>query len=90
MPMTATPDRHISAAKTRLAHLAGLSSKTASAERAILTAAEHRLAAVEKEAAAVAGRVLTDMDAADRYTALVQERGRLRLVIATSREALSL
>lgn len=87
---TAAPDRHIAAAKTRLGHLAGLAARTSAAERSILAAAEQRLTAVTKEMASVADRVLTDSDAADRYVTLIQERGRLKLVIASSREVLCL
>lgn len=87
---TPVPDRHIAAAKTRLGHLAGLAGKTSAAERSILAAAEQRMTAVAKEMASVADRVLTDPDAAERYVTLVQERGRLQLVIASSREVLCL
>lgn len=88
MSSTITPDRHIAAARTRLTHLAGLAGKTANAERSILTAAEQRMKAVERELASVADRVLTDMKAAERYMTLTEEVGRLKLVIASAREAL--
>lgn len=84
------PDRHIAAAKRRLVHLSGIGERTVAAERSILIAAEQRQRVVEKDLAGLADRVLTDHDAAERYVTLVQERGRLRLVIASSREALHL
>lgn len=87
---TSVPNRHIAAAKTRLAHLAGLSGKTVAAERSILSAAEQRQHVVERELSSLADRVLTDHEAADRYTTLIQERGQLRMVIASAREALHL
>lgn len=44
--------------------------------------------AVERELVSVADRVLTDMKAAERYMTLTEEVGRLKLVIASAREAL--
>jgi hypothetical protein len=89
MPAAPSSERHIIAARRRLGHLAGLASRTDSAERAILKAAESRLAAVRAELAKTADRVLTDQSAADRYITLTTERGQLELVISKARQALN-
>lgn len=81
---------HLDAARARLADLGGLSAHTADTERRILEAAEHRLEAVQADLDKLRPRVNLDDDAADRYSALVLERGQLSTVIAQSREALGL
>ena len=89
MSTPAPADRHIEAAKRRLAHLGALSARTVETERKILAAAEDRLAAVEADRASLRSRALIDPAAADRYQALTLERGQIETVIGRAREALA-
>lgn len=89
MDAKALPDRHIDAAKRRLAHLGGLSARTEATERRILDAAQARIEAVEADLNALKGRALVDDEAADRYRALTFEHGQLDMVIARARQELS-
>jgi hypothetical protein len=84
-----TLSQHIAAARTRLGHLAGLSARTDAAERAILKAAQARLAAIQADLDKLRGRAVADPALGDRYTALVLERGQVELVIAHARQALA-
>lgn len=81
MEQTAHLERHIAAAKAGLAQLAGLSARTAASERAIMEAAEHRLAAVNADLDKLRPRVSVDAGAADDYEALTLEFGRLQTII---------
>lgn len=83
------PSEHIEAAKRRLIHLSGLTGKVDGAERRILEAAEHRLAAVSADLASLRPRVNTDPAAAGRYQDLVLERGQLAQVIASAKRSLA-
>ncbi len=81
-------DRHIAAAKTRLAHLGGLAAKAHAAEQRILEAAESRLSDVEADIAKIRPRAIADQQAGDEYQALTLERGQLATVIAAARQAI--
>ena len=60
MPATASiQQRHIEAARRRVAHLGALSAATDAAERRILDAAQQRLAQVEADLAKLAPRAIT-------------------------------
>lgn len=70
-------------AQSYLGDLAGLQSKTERAERAILASAEDRLELVQKMIARAQVGVEGASDAVqDRYLSLIEERGKLKLVIA--------
>ena len=86
---TRTAEQHIDAAKRRLAHLGGLSARTAETERRILAAASERLSAVEADIATLRPRALIDHAAGDRYQALALERGQIETVIGRARAALA-
>lgn len=88
MSAAPSPDRHIDAARRRLAHLGGVAARTSDTERRILAAAEERLGVVDKTLASLRPRTLTDPAAGDRYRDLTTERGQLVTVIASAREAL--
>jgi hypothetical protein len=88
MDSSASPDRHIAAAKLRLGHLAGLTAKTDAAERSILESAEARLAGVDADLAKLRPRVNLDQGAADSYMAAATERGQLALVIERARQVI--
>ena len=79
---------HINAAKRRLAHLSGLSARTADAERRILTSAEHRHTVVLADMDRLRPRVNTDPSAATAYQAAVLEAGQLAQVIASAQKVL--
>lgn len=85
---TGRQDRHIAAAKSRLAHLGALAAKTAAAEQQILAAAESRLETVAAELERLRPRALADRAVGDRYQALTLERGRLETIIANARQVL--
>lgn len=86
MAAPATQDRHIEAARRRVAHLHALDHATTAAERRILDAAEKRLAVVEAEITQARRRALVHDGAADRYMELTEERGRLLEVIRRAGE----
>lgn len=81
------PERHIEAAKRRLAHLGGLAARTHEAEQSILAAAEERERAIDAELAKLRPRALLDDDAARRVEELTAERGHLHTIAAKSRAA---
>ena len=81
--------RHIEAAGARLAHLAGLAERTHDADRRILEAAQHRLAAVVADLGTLRPRVNLDDTAAARYQALTLERGQLETVIGQAAAVLA-
>ena len=89
MPEGPQLDRHIDAARRRLAHLGGLAGKTDAAERRILAAAQERLAIVQADLAKLKVRAIADNAAGEQYTSLIQEAGQLRLVIAGAERALA-
>lgn len=90
MPTALDPQhqKHIEAARRRVAHLAALSDATTAADRRIRDAAHKRLEAVEADLAKVAPRALMHDGAAERHAALVKERARLLTVIANADAAL--
>lgn len=79
-------DKHIDAARRRLAHLQGLSDQTHGTEKRIRDAAADRLGHVEESIAKLRPRVHTDPQAAEKYQALIAERGTLETVLAASRQ----
>lgn len=83
------PQQRMQDARRQLNGLQLLAYKTEQAERRILQAAEERLDAVQSELGTLRPRVLADADAAERYQALILERGKLQQVIARSRQHLS-
>ena len=88
MPEADLHSRHVSAVKSRLVHLAGLGERTATAEKAILAAAVNRRKAVNADLDTLRSKVNLDDDAAERYQALILERGKIDTVIAASQAAL--
>ena len=72
--------KHIDAARQRLAHLAAMAHGTAEAEKRIAEAATQRLATVEAGIARARPKALTDDRAGESYTALIQERAHLHEV----------
>lgn len=89
MTSPTSPDRHIDAAKQRLAHLGGLSERTEAAERKILDAAEDRLTTIDADLAKLRPRVNLDDAAGDQYQALTLERGQCVLVIERAKQVLA-
>lgn len=83
------PQQRMQDARRQLSGLQLLAYKTEQAERRILQAAEERLDAVQSEIGTLRPRALADADAAERYQALILERGKLQQVIARSRQHLS-
>ena len=77
-------DKHIAAAKTRLAHLSGLQDRTAQAEQRIHDAAVARRVDVDSDLNRLRPRVHLAGDAAEQYQALILERGQLDTVIANA------
>ncbi len=79
-------EKHLDAARSRLAHLAGLSVQTDATEQRILESGEHRLAMIQADIDRLRPRVNLDPAAADAYQAAILERGQLQTVTARSRE----
>jgi glutathione S-transferase len=71
--------------RQKLSELNGLSLKSQAADRRIAEAAEDRLRVVEAEIQKLRPTVLTDPSAADRYQALILERGRLQTLLSSPR-----
>lgn len=88
MPSPDPSAPHIAAARRRLAHLSGLRARTAAAEARILDAARARLDAVDADLVRLRPRVNTDPHAAERYQALVLERGQLHRVASQSQQVM--
>lgn len=81
--------KHIENTRAHLGELQGLAAQTEATERRILSSAEKRLDQVNAEI----GRAEPGIDGApdnsqNRYLDLVQERGRLHIVITKARKAL--
>lgn len=81
--------RHISDTRAHLGELDGLAKKTEASERGILSRAQARL----EQVVAMIERQRPGVEAApdsaqDRYVSLVEERGRLEIVISKARQAL--
>ena len=74
--------------RSRLTELDGLSEKTESAERRILTAAQSRIDAVQARIETLRPTVLLGAKAEEEYKALVEERRKLRVVIAQAQQVL--
>lgn len=81
--------KHIEAARRRVAHLAAMSDATADAERQIRDAAQTRLETVEAELAKVTPRAILHDGAAEQHATLLKERARLHTVIANADAALA-
>lgn len=77
--------------RNMLVELGGLAAKTDHSERAILAAAEKRLAAIAPLIERARTGVQTASEAEQqRYTDLIAERGQLQIVIAKSRAELGM
>ncbi len=81
-------DKHLDAARARLAHLGGLAARTEQAEKKILEAAQSRLEAVDADLAKLRPRVLLDPETGKQYQSLTMERGQLQTVIGQSQQHL--
>lgn len=79
---------HFEAVRRHLLGLSRFADKTHDAERRILAAAVARLAVVDADIDRLRDRALLDEYAGQQYSALIEERGRLSLVIARAREHL--
>lgn len=79
---------HLEVARRQLLSLARIADTTRDVERRILEAAMARLAVVNADIDRLRDRALLDEHAGQQYTALIEERGRLSLVIARAREHL--
>lgn len=66
-----------------------MSEQTQRVEREILSRAEKQLAEIESHVDAARGSASGDDEAATKYTDMIAERGRLTLVIANARKALT-
>lgn len=81
---------HIEKTQSYLGELAGLQAKTARAEQAILDASIARLDTVQAQIKRAEAGIEGANDAAqDRYLALIEERGKLNMVIAKAHKNLS-
>jgi hypothetical protein len=81
--------RHISNTREHLGELDSMAKQTEASERGILQRAEARLEQVDAMIERQRPGVEAAPDASqDRYVALVEERGRLHVVIAKARQAL--
>jgi hypothetical protein len=78
-----TSDDHLDAARLRLGHLARLQQATDASAKAIRSAAESRLRAVNSDLDRLRSRAITDDDAGEEYRALTTERGQLQGVLAS-------
>ncbi|ATI15641.1 hypothetical protein [Bordetella phage vB_BbrM_PHB04] len=80
---------HIENTRRQLGELGAMAKQTEDMERRILARAQERLSEVDGQISDARVAALTGDDAAkQRYTDLVDERGRLHQVIAQAREAL--
>jgi multidrug resistance efflux pump len=83
--------RHIENTRKQLGELGDMAAKTEAAERRILERATARLDQVNAELERSRPGIEAAPDKSqDRYTALIQERGQLNLVVAKARKALGL
>lgn len=81
---------HIEKTKSYLGDLAGLQSKTLRAEQRILESAQERLEVVQAMIRrASAGAEAGSDKVQDRYLDLIEERGRLNIVIAKAKKNLA-
>ena len=81
-------DRAITAVRRRSVQLEALRHRVDATERKIREASEDRLARVNSDIEKLRSRAVTDEEVARRYQDLIEERGRLQLVIGQSREIL--
>ena len=82
--------RHIEKTRDQLGELAGMADRTARTEQRILKLAEKRLDEVQASIERARPGIEAAPDAAQqRYQHLVAERGRLEMVIAQAKKALS-
>ncbi len=80
---------HIEKTRSHLGELHGLAAKTEAAERRILAAAESRLSDVDRMLDRLRpGLESSPENSQSRYLSLVEERGRLQLVISKARSVL--
>lgn len=81
--------KHIENTRRNLGELGAMSRQTEAMERKIKEIAETKLAGIEKEIGKARTDALTGgKQAEDRYTGMIEERGRLNQVIARARAAL--
>lgn len=80
---------HVENTRRQLGELGAMAKQTEDMERRILSLAEERLSGIEGQLSEARVAALTGDDAAkQRYTDLVDERGRLNQVIAQAHAAL--
>ena len=77
------------AARARLGALHGHAAKIDAAEKRILESAMARIDQITAHLDKLRPRVLLDKAAADKYTELVEERGKLNIVVAQARQNLN-
>ena len=83
------PERdHVTAARRRLGHLAGLTRRAVDSEARIRDAAEKQRDAADADLNRLRPRVHLDDGAADEYQRLTLERGKLDTIAARSRQIL--
>lgn len=81
---------HIENTRRKLGELGAMSQQTEAMERKILARAEQLLSEVEGKLGGARVKAMTgNDDDKDYYTELVGERGRLQIVIANAKKALS-
>jgi len=81
MTAAASPDKHIAAARRRVAHLEALAAACDTADARIRDAAEKRLAALEDTIAKARRQALTSPEAAETFQRLIRERARLLAIM---------
>lgn len=82
--------RHIANTQKHLGELAGLAERTKRAEERILKQAEKRLGEVQASIARAQPGIVAAPDAAQaRYQDLVEERGKLEMVVAQAKRVLA-
>lgn len=80
---------HIDNTQRQLGELGAMAQQTEAMERRILSIAEGRLDEIEGQIPGARMSAMTGDDAAkDKYTGMIEERGRLNQVIARARNAL--
>ena len=82
-------EQQMGKARQVLAQLGGHEQAVQAAEQRILHQAEARLGEINTRLDALRAKTATDSAAADEYLALVDERGRLNLVVARARQSLA-
>lgn len=80
---------HIDNTRRQLGELGAMAKQTSDMERRILDIAERRLSEIERQISDARGAAMAGDDAAkDKYTDMIEERGRLNQVIARAKTVL--